>query len=120
MPPGLRVVSHADRAMTETTSPQSNVPRCACRMCSPGLLPGGRHQVVDDVWRDQNQQIAPDLLLGREPEQLAQNREIYKERNSRLRYRDHGHGKAANNGRFAVIDEDLVVGLLRLEREPDV
>src|SRR5467141_1821544 len=121
IPPGLRVVSHAPahRARTETTTPQSTVPR-ACCMCSPGLLTGGRHQVVDDVRRDQNQQIAPILRLGREAEQLAQDREIYKKRDSRLGYRDRGHGQAPDDRRFAVGDQDLVVRLLGLEREADV
>src|SRR2546423_3115361 len=86
----------------------------------PGLLAGRRHQIVDDVRRDQNQQITPVLLLGRESEQLAQNRQIYKERNSGLRYRDLSHRKSANYGRFAIVDQDLIVRLLRLERESDV
>src|SRR6266536_2446157 len=71
-PPMCRVVSHAHRARAETAIPQSAVPRRACRMCSPGLLPGGRHQVVDDMGRDQNQEITPVLQLGRETEQPAQ------------------------------------------------
>src|ERR1041385_4329531 len=87
----------------------------------PGLLPGARgHQVVDDVRRDQDEEVAPVLRLIRETEQFAQNGQVYKERDSGLCYRDLGHRKAANDGRFAVRDEDLVVRLLRLEREADV
>src|SRR5439155_15105465 len=119
-PPMWRVVSHAQRASAETRIPQSAVPRGTCRMCSPGLLPGGRHQVVDDVGRDQNQEITPVLQLRRVTEQLAQNRQIYKERYSRLLHRDLGHREAADHDRLAVRDEDLVVGLLRLERESEV
>src|SRR6266850_6756307 len=86
----------------------------------PGLLPGGRDQIVDDVWRDQNQEITPILLLGRKSEQFAQNRQIYKKRDSGLRHRDLGHRKSANYSRFAVTDQDLIVRLLRLECESDI
>src|SRR5258706_9192663 len=87
----------------------------------PGLLPGARgHQVVDDVRRDQDEEVAPDLTLLGKAEQFAQNGQVYKERDSGLGYRDLGHREPANHGRFAVRDEDLVVRLLRLEREADV
>src|SRR5712691_6217498 len=84
------------------------------------LLSAGRDQIVDDVWRDQNEQITPILRLRRKTEQLAQNRQVYKERNSGLRYRDLSHRKSANYGRFPVTDQDLVIGLLRLEGESNV
>src|SRR5205807_10119556 len=76
--------------------------------------------VVDDVWRDQDQEIAPLLRLRREAEQLPEERQVYKEGDSRLGYRDRGHREAADHRRLAVVDEYLVVGLLRLEREADV
>src|SRR6266705_3608207 len=104
----------------------SAVPRLTSRISTLSaigprdLLPAGRDQIVDDVWRNQNEQITPILLLRREAEKLAQNRQIYKKRNSGLRYRDLGHRKSVNYSRFAVIDQDLVVRLLRLERESDV
>src|SRR6266568_3871900 len=104
----------------------SAVPRLTSRISTLSaigprdLLPAGRDQIVDDVWRNQNEQITPILLLRREAEQLAQNRQIYKKRNSGLRYRDLGHRKSANYSRFAVADQNLVVRLLRLERESDV
>src|SRR5690349_4209082 len=88
---------------------------------TPASVPGaGSRQVVDDVGRDQDQQIAPFLLLIREPEQLAQNGQVHKERDSRLAYRDVGHRQAANYGRFAVVDENLIVRLLGLNRVADV
>ena len=40
--------------------------------------------VVDDPRRDQDNQVAPMLLVGGEPEQLADDREIDQERNARL------------------------------------
>src|SRR6201988_4261123 len=129
MPPGFRVVSHAQMASARALIPHSAVPRVITRISSPGLyrparprglLARGRDEIVDDVWRDQNQEIAPVLRLGREPKQLAQNRQIYKKRYSGLGYRDLSHRKSANYSRFAVVDQDLVVRLLRLERESDV
>src|SRR5207245_6109366 len=85
------------------------------------LLPGaGRHQVVDDMRGDENQQVTPLFRLGREAEQLSQNRQIYKKGDSGLCYRDLAHRKSANYRRFAIVDQDLVVSLLGLEREPDV
>src|SRR5437773_6533149 len=127
MPPMLRAVSHAQTASASALALNSAVPRlirtsriATLSCCLPGLLAARRDEIVDDVRRDQNQQIAPVLRLGREAEQLAQNRQIYKEGNSGLRYRDLSHRKSANYGRFAVADQDLIVRLLRLEREPDV
>src|SRR5438477_6870028 len=104
----------------------SAVPRLTSRISTLSaigprdLLPAGRDQIVDDVWRDQNEQITPILLLRRKAEQLAQNRQIYKKRNSGLRYRDLSHRKSTNYGRFPITDQDLVIGLLRLERESNV
>src|SRR6266568_1425221 len=121
MPPMLRAVSHAQTASASALTQSSAVPRLirTSRMatlscCLPGLPAARRDEIVDDVRRDQNQQIAPVLRLGREAEQLAQNRQIYKEGNSGLRYRDLSHRKSANYGRFAVADEDL--GLPVIER----
>src|SRR2546422_3665035 len=120
-PPGFRVVSHAQTAAAQTTIPHSaRTPRPA-RIVAPSSVAGARgHQVVDDVRRDQDQQVAPLLRLGRETEQLTQNWQIYKKRDSRLGYRDRGHGQAPDHGRLAVADQDLVVRLLGLEREADV
>src|SRR6266571_5095804 len=117
-----RVDSQRERADTQNCGTPSDQPHIyPLRLYRPaGLLPAGRDQIVDDVWRDQDQEITPTLCLGGEPEQLAQNRQIYKKRDSGLRYRDLGHRKSANYSRFAVIDQDLVVRLLRLERESDV
>src|SRR6266566_932477 len=120
-PPGLRADSHAQPASARTHNPQSVAPARPRCIETPGLLPGaGRHQVIDDVWRDQNQEIAPVFLLVRKPEQLAEDRQVYKKGNSGLGYRDLGHREAADDGRFTVRHENLVVRLLRLEREPDV
>src|SRR5439155_1591212 len=78
-----------------------------CGIRGSRLLPGvGRHQVVDDVWRDQNQEIAPVLVLLAESEQLANDRQVYKERDSGLAHRDRGHREATDDRRFAVVDED--------------
>src|SRR5437773_9387993 len=119
--PGLRDVSHAPTAPTSAHIPHSSPALRPCRIRGSRLLPGvGRHQVVDDVWRDQNQEIAPVLVLLAESEQLANDRQVYKERDSGLAYRDRGHREAADDRRLAVVDEDLVVGLLGLEREADV
>src|SRR2546428_3646330 len=100
IPPGFRVVSQAQTVAAQTTVPHSaRTPRPA-RIVAPSSVPGARgHQVVDDVRRDQNQQVAPLLRLGREAEELAQNRQIYKKRDSRLGYRDRGHGQAPNQDR---------------------
>src|SRR5437764_9577169 len=118
-PPGLRVVSHPKRAPASAHIPHGS-PRPR-RIIGSRLLPGvGRHQVVDYVRRHQNQQIAPLLLLMGESEQLADDRQIYKKGDSRLDDVDGGHSEAADHGRFAVVDQDLVIRLLRLEREPDV
>src|SRR5438128_6259150 len=109
MPPGLRVVSQAppQMAATQTTIPQSARTLRPARIVAPGSVPGARgHQVVDDVRRDQDQQVAPLLRLGREAEQLAQDRHSYKERDSRLGYRERGHGEAANDSRYGVTDQD--------------
>src|SRR3989454_5855565 len=88
-PPGFRVVSHAQPAAAQTPIPHSaRTPRPA-RIVAPSSVPGARGpQVVDDVRRDQDQQVAPLLRLGRETEQLTQNWQIYKKRDSRLGYRD--------------------------------
>src|ERR1041384_3543241 len=108
----LRVVSHAHSTSASAPIPHIAVPRldipisvlsAIAPVVVRRLLPGGRHQIGDDVRPYENQQISPVLLLGREAEQLSQNREIYKERNSGLRYRDLCHRKSANYGRFAVI-----------------
>src|SRR6266702_2335291 len=120
MPPMLRAVSHAQTASASALTQSSAVPRlirtsriATLSCCLPGLPAARRDEIVDDVRRDQNQQIAPVLRLGREAEQLAQNRQIYKEGNSGLRYRDLSHRKSANYGRFAVADQDLIVRLSR-------
>src|SRR5690242_4069296 len=80
-PPGLRAVSHAPTAPASATIPiHVRRPRTD-RIERSWLLPGaGRHQVVDDVRRDENQQIAPLFLLGAEAEQLSEDRQVYKER----------------------------------------
>src|SRR5712691_13495213 len=120
-PPGLRWDSHAQPASARTHSPHRVALARLSRIETPGLLPGaGRHQVIDDVWRDQYQEITPVFLLVRKPEQLAEDRQVYKKGNSGLGYRDLGHREPADDGRFTVRHEDLVVRLLRLEREPDV
>src|SRR6267378_8047627 len=118
IPPGLRVVSHAQRAPASAPIPHTSPALRPSGIIGSRSLPGvGRHQVVDYVRRDQNQQIAPLFLLVAESEQLADDRQVYKERDPRLRYRDRGHRQAADHRRLAVVDEDLVVRLLRLERE---
>src|SRR2546428_3642111 len=127
MPPMLRAVSHAHTASASAPTLNNAVPRlirtsriATLSAIRRGLLARRRDQIVDDVRRDQDQQIAPALLLGRKAEELAQDRQGYKEGNSGLRYRELRHRKSANYRRFAVADQDLVVRLLRLEREPDV
>src|SRR5437016_14024366 len=118
-PPGLRDVSHPQKAPTSAHIPHSS-PRPR-RIMAPRLLPGvGRHQVVDYVRRDQNQQIAPLFFLMAEAEQLADDRQVYKKGDSRLDHSDRSHREAADHGGLAVVDEDLVIRLLRLEREADV
>src|SRR2546430_4337305 len=118
-PAGLRVVSHPQKAPASAHIPHSS-PRPR-RIRGSRLLPGvGRHQVVDYVRRDQNQQIAPLLHLMGEAEQLADDRQIYKKGDSRLDDVDGGHSEAADHGRLAVVDQYLVIRLLRLEGEPDV
>src|SRR2546430_1169330 len=83
---------------------------------APWLLPGaGRHQVVDNVRRDENQQIAPRFLLGAETEQLPEDRQVYKEGDSGLGHRDLRHREATDDRGFTVVHQDLVVRLLRLE-----
>src|SRR5436189_4205207 len=73
---GFRAVSHAPTAPASATSThQPRTPRLCCIERS-WLLPGaGRHQVVDNVRRDENQQIAPRFLLGAEAEQLPEDRQ---------------------------------------------
>src|SRR2546421_7987974 len=66
-PPGLRDVSPPQKAPASAHIPHSS-PRPR-RITGSRLLPGvGRHQVVDYVRRDQNQQIAPCLGLRAETE----------------------------------------------------
>src|SRR5262245_8607743 len=117
-PPGFFADSHAQPARA------SAVPTQTTALTRPDvmriLLSLPDNQVVDDVRRDQNQQVTPALLLGGKPEQFADKGQVYKQRNSALGYRDLGHRKSANYGRFAVVDQDLIVRLLGLEREPDV
>src|SRR5260370_17445324 len=111
-PPGVRDVSHPHIVVARTVVPQKSCFARCCRIYAPGLLPGaGRHQVVDDVRRDENQQITSLFRLGGETEQLSQDRQIYKERDPGLRDRDLGHRKPANYSRFSVAHEHLVVRL---------
>src|SRR5205807_2906175 len=112
VPGGLACPEAADERDHSPPAPNaSNLPHDRSR-----LLPGaGRHQVVDDVWRDQDQEIAPLLRLRREAEQLPEERQVYKEGDSRLGYRDRGHREAADHRRLAVADEYLVVGLPPLD-----
>src|ERR1700693_1233645 len=57
-PPGLGAASHAHPASARTHIPHRIATARPCRIETPGLLPGaGRHQVVDDVRRDENQQV---------------------------------------------------------------
>src|SRR5213078_4373601 len=103
------------------TPPTADLSRVPAAYQAPGLLPGvGRHQVVDDVRRDQNQQVAPRLRLRAESEQLADDRQVYKKRYSGLHDIDGRHSQAADHRCLPVVDQDLVVRLLRLEREADV
>src|ERR1041385_7449588 len=71
----LRVVSHAHSTSASAPIPHIAVPRldipisvlsAIAPVVVRRLLPGGRDQIVDDVRRDENQQISPVLLLGRE------------------------------------------------------
>src|SRR2546430_14293667 len=104
-PPGLRDVSHPQKAPTSAHIPHSS-PRPR-RIMAPRLLPGvGRHQVVDYVRRDQNQQIAPLFLLMAKAEQLADDRQVYKKRDSRLDHGDRSHREAADHGGLAPRYED--------------
>src|SRR5712691_12261585 len=120
-PPGLRDVSHAPTALTSTPIPHSSFLPRPRDIIGSRLLPGvGRHQVVDYVWRDQDQEIAPLLFLRAESEQLADDRQVYKKGDSGLHYRDRGHRKAANDSGFTVVDQDFVLRLLGLEGEADV
>src|SRR6266496_6083290 len=101
--PGLRAVSHAPAPSPSATIPHHVPTPRTGRIERSWLLPGaGRHQVVDDVRRDQNQQVAPFFLLGAEAEQLSEDRQVYKEGDSGLGYRDLGHREAADDRRFTV------------------
>src|SRR5207237_6750564 len=73
-----------------------------------------------DISRKHDINIPPLLHLRREVDQSPEERHVYNEGDSRLGYRDRGHREAADHRRLAVVDEYLVVGLLRLEREADV
>src|SRR4029077_6380324 len=86
-PPVLAAVSHPpSTAAPSATAPNSRTYRPA-RIRTPASVPGaGGRQVVDDVGRDQDQQIAPFLLLLREPEQPPENGQVHKEGDSRLAY----------------------------------
>src|SRR5690242_391223 len=120
-PPGLLAVSQPQTPAMSAILPHHVRTTRTRDIERSWLLPGaGRHQVVDDVRRDQDQEIAPLFRLGAEAEELAENRQVYKERDSRLGYSDRGHREAADDRGFAVVHQDLVVRLLRLEREPDV
>src|ERR1700741_4879391 len=118
MPPGLRAVSHAVSTPSRMPMPQTE-DRLLRTICAPRSLATlvGRYQVVDDVRRDQDQQIAPVLIACRKTEQFADDRQIYKKRDAGLGSRDLSHRKSANYGRLTIIHQQLVVGLLGLERE---
>src|SRR5690349_23184884 len=114
-PPGFRAASQPRApAMSAILPRQVRTTRSRGIERSWSLPGAGRHQVVDNVRRDQDQQIAPLLRLGAEAEQLADDRQVYKKRDSRLGYSDRGHREAADDRGFAVVNEDLVVRLLRL------
>src|SRR6476659_1623023 len=79
-----------------------------------------RPTVVDDPRRDQDDQVATPLALGGVAEQLAHDRQAAQERDARPGLVHFGDREAADDRGLAVVHQELVVGLLLLEVEPEV
>src|SRR5882672_3849814 len=62
-PPGFRAVSQAHTAAEATVRAASTRRRSAARIVAPVLVGGRCREVVHDVWRDQDDEIAPQLGL---------------------------------------------------------
>ena len=75
---------------------------------------------IDDVGRDQDQQVALLFTSRGLTEELSNERQIHENRDADLRDRHFRHGEPADHGRLAIRDEELVVGTLLLEREAEV
>src|SRR5215510_5935343 len=60
-----RVNRECERADVQNRGTPSDQPHIypLRHLTPPGLLPGGGDKIVDDVWRNQNEQITPVLLL---------------------------------------------------------
>src|SRR6185437_2521945 len=78
------------------------------------------HSIVGDPRRHQDDQVAPVLAFAGEAEQLAYDRKPGKERDAGSGLVDLRHCQAADDRGLAIVDQQLVVGLLLREVEAEV
>src|SRR5437868_283370 len=76
--------------------------------------------VVDDVWSDEDEQIALRFLPRGDAEETSDQRQVDEERDAGLRETHRGLRESAHHGCLAVANEDFVVDTLTREHRADV